>query len=384
MDRSEWGDDEVEPTRPPLPPEDRVWRHPSELGNAFVAASPTEAPAGGTSSRGPVVLVAVAAGVLLLVAAGVSVRMLADDTPRPASAQSLSTTVSVVSTIRTTTPTTTPTAADAGTDVQVQATIPGGQRTSNAVVVDSSTMVTTMAAVTGATKLVALLPDGRRLTAKLLGKDARSGVAVVSITGGRLHAASTGSAVPLRAGERLWMAGEGDPGTISDLGLSTTSPDGSKLRHVIRLDVDERKAREGMALVDGTGTVVALCTWDAKGDVVGIPIDLATSAARSLRDNGGRLVLPWIGVNGRDVKPNRKAGVPDGGALLTAVDEGGPAAAAGLVPGDIVLSMAEIKVSGISALVLAARSFDTGDTVEISLLRGGNPLKLLLTLGRLS
>ena len=211
---------------------------------------------------------------------------------------------------------------EAGTDVRVEATIAGGQRTSNAVVVDSSTMVTTMAAVAGATKLAALLPDGRRLTAKLLGKDARSGVAVISITGGRLHAASTGSAVPLRKGERLWMAGEGDPGTISDLGRNTTSPDGSKLRHVIRLDVDERKAREGMALVDGDGAVVALCTWDAKGDVVGIPIDLATSAARSLRDNGGRLVLPWIGVTGRDVEPDRKAGVPYGAALLTAVDDG--------------------------------------------------------------
>ena len=267
--------------------------------------------------------------------------------------------------------------------MRVEATIAGGQRTSNAVVVDSSTMVTTMAAVAGATKLAALLPDGRRLRARLLGKDARSGIAVLSIAGGRLHAASTGSAVPLRSGERLWMAGEGDPGTIAALGRTTTSPDGSKLRHVIRLDVDERKAREGMALVDGTGAVVAVCTWDAKGDVVGIPIDLATSAARSLRDNGGRLVLPWIGVTGRDVEPNRKAGVPYGAALLTGVDEGGPAATAGLVPGDLVLSLAETRVSSISALVLAARSFDTGDTVAISLLRGGEPLELHLTLGRL-
>ncbi len=279
--------------------------------------------------------------------------------------------------------TTTPTVGEAGTDVRVEATIAGGQRTSHAVVVNSSTMVTTMAAVAGATRLAALLPDGRRLTAKLLGKDARSGVAVISITGGRLHAASTGSAVPLRKGERLWMAGEGDPGTISALGRNTTSPDGSKLRHVIRLDVDERKAREGMALVDGGGAVVALCTWDAKGDVVGIPIDLATSAARSLRDNGGRLVLPWIGVTGRDVEPDRKAGVPYGAALLTAVDEGGPAATAGLAPGDVVLSLAETRVSSISALVLAARSFDTGDTVTISLLRAGEPLQLSLTLGRL-
>jgi S1-C subfamily serine protease len=349
------------------------------MGNAFVTATPSPDVAAEPGSKGPVVLVAVAAGVLLLVAAGVSVRMLGDRTPPFAAAQSLSTTVSVVGT----SPTSTATAGDAGTDVRVEASIAGGQRTSNAVVVDSSTMVTTMAAVAGATKLSALLPDGRRLTAKLLGKDARSGVAVVSITGGRLHTANTGSAVPLRSGERLWMAGEGNPGTITALGRNTTSPDGSKLRHVIRLDVDERKAREGMALVDGSGEVVALCTWDAKGDVVGIPIDLATSAARSLRHNGGRLVLPWIGVTGRDVDPDREAGVPWGAALLTAVDEGGPAASAGLVPGDLVLALAETRISSISALVLAARSFDTGDTVAISLLRGGEPLELSLTLGRL-
>ena len=48
-----------------------------------------------------------------------------------------------------------------------------------------------------------------------------------------------------------------------------------------------------------------------------------------------------------------------------------------------MLSLAETRVSSISALVLAARSFDTGDTVTISLLRAGEPLQLSLTLGRL-
>ena len=146
-------------------------------------------------------------------------------------------------------------------------------------------MVTTMAAVAGATKLAALLPDGRRLAARLLGKDARSGIAVlVSIAGGRLHAASTGSAVPLRSGETaLDGRRRAIAGTIKSLGRTPPRPTGSEAPSVIRLDVDERKAREGMALVDGKGAVVAVCTWDAKGDVVGIPIDLATSAARSLR-----------------------------------------------------------------------------------------------------
>ena len=158
MDRSEWGDDDAEPTRPPLPPEDRVWRHPSEIGNPFVPATTTSPPAADPGSKGPVMLVAVAAGVLLLVATGVSVRMLGDRTPPFAGAQSVATTVAVVGTSLTTTPI----AGDAGTDVRVEATIVGGQRTSNAVVVDSSTMVTTMAAVAGATKLAALLPDGHR------------------------------------------------------------------------------------------------------------------------------------------------------------------------------------------------------------------------------
>jgi serine protease Do/serine protease DegQ len=306
--------------------------------------------------------------------------MLGDDTPRFAAAQSVETAVSVVAT---STATTALAPREVGTDVRVEATTSDGTRTSNAVVIDRTTLVTTMAAVAGASKLTALLPDGRRLRAKLLGKDARSSIAVLDISGGELVAATTGTAVPLHSGEKLWMSGQGAPGTITGLGRNTTSPDGSKLRHVIRLDLDQRKAREGMALLDDEGTVVALCTRDAKGDVIGIPIDLATSAAHSLRTHRGKLVLPWIGVTGRDVEPDSASGLPHGGALLTAVDVGGPAESAGLEPGDVVVALHGTSVSSISALVLAARSFQSGDTVTVSLLRDDQLLRLPLVLGRL-
>jgi S1-C subfamily serine protease len=174
------------------------------------------------------------------------------------------------------------------------------------------------------------------------------------------------------------MAGYEEAGRITALGRHAKVPDGTRLHHVIRLDVDQMNAKEGRPLVDEDGAVIGLCTRDAGGDVVGIPIDLATSAARSLRAHD-RLVLPWLGINGRDADPGRDW--PSGGAMLTAVK--GPAAEAGLQPGDVVVALGRSQISSISSLVLAARAYDVGQSVSVGLVRDGNRMTITLTLGEL-
>ncbi len=373
MDRSDWGNDEGEPVRPPLPQEDRIWRHPSELHRGAASAP---APVDASRSRRPLVVAAVAAGLLVVGATGASVRYITNSAPTLA-AGTLDTAVSVVST-------SVPPDDDPvpGTGVTLVASVAGGERRSRAVAVDDATLVTTMGAVAGSTALAVILLDGRRLEASLLGLDKAAGVAVVAVAAGGIAPDATGSAVPIVTGTQLWMAGEDEPGRVTGTGRHTTAPDGTRLNHMLRLDVEEMKAREGQALVDRTGTVVALCTRDAKGDVVGIPIDLATSAAHSLRAHQ-RLVLPWIGVTGRDAAPDEDAGWPHGGAMLTGVKSGGPADAAGLEAGDVVVSLGGTKVASISALVLAARAHDAGDAVDIAFVRDDEAQTLSLTLGEL-
>lgn len=380
VDRGEWGDDEAEPVRPPLPPEDRLWRHPSELGNGGEAAAPAALPPPPPSrrSRRPVMVVAAVAGVLILGATGASIRAMTDTSPEGAARSTTTAPLSIVKTSTEAAP-----KGGAIGRVSVIAQLASGDRTSGGVVFDQTTIVTTIAAVTGATALFVSLADGRRVLASLLGTDRNAGLAVLGVERTALAPADTHSAVGLRDGDELWMDGVGEPAHIAALGRHTKSADGSNLHHVMRLEDTGRWAHEGASLVDDDGEVVGLCTRDMKGDVIGIPIDLANSAARSLRANH-KLVLPLIGVTGSDADADATENLPHGGALLATVSPNGPAGQAGLRPKDVVVAINGIPVASISELVLAARAYDPGQAVPISLVRDGQPLQLTLTLGSLT
>lgn len=376
MDRSDWGDDEAEPVRPPLPPDDRVWRHPSELGDRIGGpARPAPPP-----RRGPkksLVIGVAAAGLLLVVGTGVSLRFLSDRSPRFASAWVTTTVGGADPTSFATTLGHTKPAAG----VTLLAKLASKERQSQAVVVDGATLVTTVAAVSGARALAALMPDGRRVPGELLGMDKDAGIAVVSLSRSAAAPDATGTAVGLHTGDKVWMAGYEEPGTITAMGRHANLPNGSRIRHVIRLDLDTDKVKEGQPIIDRAGKVVGLCTRDATGAVVGIPIDLATYAASSFRTKH-KLELPWIGVTGGDKAPDADAGVPDGGAYITSVSAGGPAQQAGLHAGDIVVAFGDVKIGSISAFVLAARAHDIGEAVPVTVIRDGQTQSLTLTLAK--
>ena len=256
MDRSEWGDDDAEPTsaRRSLRRTASGATRPSS-GSGFVAATPTSAPAADPGSKGPVMLVAVAAGVLLLVATGVSVRMLGDRTPpRPARGASR----------RPSQP-----REHVGDDDthggQCRHRCAGSRPRSRGASAratpsssTSSTMVTTMAAVAASTTLAALLPDGRRLD----GQAARQGRPLGHRRAQhhrrpapRRHAPAAPS--PLHAGDTaLDGRPAGDPGTISALGRHTTSPDGSKLHHVM-----QARHRRAQGADEGRPSSTARAPW---------------------------------------------------------------------------------------------------------------------------
>lgn len=376
MDRSDWGDDETEPVRPPLPPDDRVWRHPSELSGR-IAGPPEPAPAPRRRHKKSLVIAVASAGLLLVVATGVSLRFLSDRSPRFASARATTTTGGADPTSFATTLGHTKQAAG----LTLLAKLASKERQSQAVVVDGSTLVTTVAAVSGARALSAVMPDGRRVPGELLGMDKDAGIAVVSLSRSAAAPDATGTAVGLHTGDKVWMAGYDEPGTITAMGRHANLPNGSRIHHVMRLDLDTDKVKEGQPILDGTGKVVGLCTRDATGAVVGIPIDLATYAASSFRTNH-KLDLPWLGVTGGDKAPDPGDGVPEGGAYITSVTPGGPAHQAGLQPGDIVVAFGNVKIGSISAFVLAARAHSIGEAVTVTVVRDGQAQSLSLTLAK--
>ena len=376
MERSDWSDEEPFGFRPPLPPEDRVWRHPSELGAtgatpgaAAFAPPPRRAPF--SKAKMAVAVVVSATGALLI--AGLVSAALRTGGGGSAVVESSATSFGF-------TATSFPAVPGLGRPsdgvVHLIATTVDGTRMANGVVLDNrGTIVTTTAAVAGATSVVAMLADGSRYAATVLGVDEDAGAAVLSVDTRPLAAAS-GWAVTLEPGTVIHTGGDnGVEATVAALGANTVGKDGHALSHLVRLSTDaDQDAVEGTPLLDDNQLVVGLCTYDAAGHMYAVPIEISRAAARSIAVHG-RVVVPWLGVSGRD-EPGAA-----GGAVVQSVAADSPASRAGLAAGDVVVALDGEPAESMAALALGLRGYDTGASVDLTYLRDGSTHHAFAVLG---
>ena len=363
MERSDWSDDEPFAFRPPLPPEDRVWRHPSELGATGGPTAPF-APATRpiSSGRGRIALaVAVGATGVLLIGVIVASALRSSDGSPSALVEPTPSTLTFA-------PTTVGDLPELGRPADgavhlVATTSSGEQRVSAGVVLDGrGTIATTMAAIAGAQTIIAYLADGTRQPARLLGVDAGSGAAVLRVSALPL-AASSGWAVLLHPGDQV-HAGTGPNAEVIDLGVEALAFDGHALAHLVQLSVDgDDPVVEGTPLFDAHEQVVGLATHDKAGNVFALPIEIPRAAARSISVHG-RIVVPWLGVTGDDDGD-------DSGAIVRTVVAGSPADKVGLQPGDVIVSMDGQPIGSMAVLALSLRDYDAGATIDLAYTRGG-------------
>ena len=361
MERSEWSDDEPFAFRQPLPPEDRVWRHPSELGGgagaAFVASSRRA-----HVSRGKLAVAVVASATgALLVAALVSLALRTGGSGRAAIIESSATSFGLGTTLPAVTGLGRP---SDGVAYLIAATDDGDRYSTGVVLDDRGTIVTTAAAVDGAHRLTALLADGSQQEAVLLGVDEDAGAAVLRVPSRPLSAA-TGWAVMLAPGAAVHTGGAGGAAaTVATLGANAVDEQGHKLAHLVKLTVDAggQWATEGAPVLDDHEQVVGLCTYDRDGHVYAVPIEISRSAARSI-DVHGRVVVPWLGLSGHD-DPGT-----DGGAVVQSVADDSPAEAAGLAPGDLVVAIDGEPVTSMATLALGLRAYDAGAVIDLTYVR---------------
>lgn len=362
MERSDSSDEEPFAFRPPLPPEDRVWRHPSELGGraqpgaGFVGpnrAHPSPrtrlAVAAAVSATGALLIVALATSAFRAGGGGASATV----EPSVSSFSFAPTTL-----------------GDAGLGrppegtVHLVATTANGPRVASGVVLDArGTIATTAVAVLGATAIVAYLADGSKLAATLLGVDDESGAAVVRV-GAKPLAASCGWAVTLAPGDVVHTGGSGPRATVDALGVTTATDGGLSLEHLVRLDFDsDDPITEGTPLFDEHERVVGLSTHTRDDLVYAVPIEIPRAAARSINVHG-RVVVPWLGVSGKD------DGNADG-AMIAEVTSDSPAADAGLLPSDVITSMDGQPIDSMPVLALSLRDYDAGAWVDLAYVRAG-------------
>ena len=134
---------------------------------------------------------------------------------------------------------------------------------------------------------------------------------------------------------------------------------------------------------------------DLAGQVVGIPSAIATTSGSSgsigvgfaIPSNDAAEVADEIIADGRATHAQMAVGVgsatsaTDSGAVLSAVTPGGPAADAGLRAGDLVVRVGERTVTDADSLIVAVRSADPGDSVQVTYRRGGQERTATVVLG---
>lgn len=387
-------DDDVGDVGPPLPPDDRLWRHPSELHAHGPAGAPV--PVRGTAGDGPalpwrVALVAGLAGAAISIGA---IAVTGSLSPRIVERQ-------VVEKVAVTPVVSSPMVrGERGVVAVAERLSPAivrldverddGTATGSGVLFrDDGLLLTSAHVVAGSLGISVLLTDGRRLDGELLGADELTDVALVDVDGMGFPVAVLGTAEGLEVGAPTIAIGSplglaGGPsvttGVISALDRRVESVGGEPLHGMIQTDAPIAPGSSGGALVDASGAVIGITTAVANqaGGRFGFatPIDLAHRVAEHLLRTG-RMVHGWLGVEGADLSAAqaRQLGV-DGGALVRAVAPGSPAEAAGIEPDDVITEVDDEAIDSISALVLALRDLGPGDTVVLGCWRDGRSVEV--------
>jgi putative serine protease PepD len=252
-------------------------------------------------------------------------------------------------------------------------------------------IVTAAHVVQDASSITVKFQDGTTRTAKLLGTDEATDVAVLSVdpSGLTLHPLALGSSAALGIGDQV--AAIGDPFTYErslstgvDSGLDRTisAPNGFTVAHAIQTDAALNPGNSGGPVLDASGQVIGIVDQIAtngssdtsSGVGFAVPIDLVKSELGQL-EAGKTVHHAYLGV----ATSTADSATP--GALVQSVTSGGPAADAGLRSGDVVTSIGTSAIHGTNDLVAAVATHKPGDRVELTVRRGAQTVKLTATLG---
>ncbi len=258
--------------------------------------------------------------------------------------------------------------------------------------------------VDGAASLTITLDNGHKVPGRVLGLDTVLDLALVRVeTTGPLPAARLGDSASIKVGDEVVAIGNPigldqtmTRGIVS--GLNRVLP-GVSDEAMIQTDAPINPGNSGGPLVDRCGQVIGINTLiseDAQSIGFAVPINAARNVLRELRDSG-RVVRPWLGLQGRAVETALGAIVRmpiTPGYLVEIVLEGSPADQAGvrggsiavvvqgeeyLLGGDIVTAIQGTPIRTHQDYVAKVRTLKPGQRVKISLVRDGQPREISLT-----
>ena len=362
---------------PPLPQDDRLWRHPSELAGSN---TPTVRPRRRSNSRGGLLVLLIVA----VLATGLAVVGIVTSGPSGTGGTqfAIGPAAERISedTLRSLTRSVVQIAVDRDDDVAV---------VTGLIIRPDGHVVTASDPLVGARSITVVIADGRAFNATVVGLDEADDLAVIDIEGSGLPTPAFGDTTTLTEGDTLYVVGRMRSesrswiaeATFRSSGLRLDAPDGTSMHGMIGSAVEAPPPTDATILTTKNGEVVGVVvTRPASARLVATasaPSTLSLPRAanayahsigwtRHVADElieSGSLHHAWMGVMSIDAT--------DGGASIQSVATGGPAESAGLKPGDRVVSVGDDRIGTSSDLIVSLRRHRAGETVRVGYVRDG-------------
>ncbi len=250
--------------------------------------------------------------------------------------------------------------------------------------------------IEGADQIEVALADGRKASGHIIGSDPETDLAVIKIDlGGNLPAITFGHAEQSRVGDIVLAIGNpfgvGQTVTMgivsalkrNHLGLNT-------FENFIQTDAAINPGNSGGALVDANGNLIGInsAIYSPNGGSLGIGFAIPVSTAKKIMEQiiqSGSVVRGWIGVAVQDLTPELLESFKLGniqGVLIAEVVRGSPADKAGVKAGDILLSIADKKLTDSNIMLETISALPPNKVTPLKLLRNQNEIIVQVTVGK--
>jgi serine protease DegQ len=272
---------------------------------------------------------------------------------------------------------------------------PAANLGSGVIVSSEGYILTNQHVVDGADQIEVALADGRTATAKVIGSDPETDLAVLKINMTNLPTITLGRSDQSRVGDVVLAIGNPfgvgqtvTMGIISALGRNHLGI--NTFENFIQTDAPINPGNSGGALVDVNGNLLGINTaiYSRSGGSLGIGFAIPVSTARTVLESiitMGGVTRGWIGVEPQDVTPEiaESFGLEQkSGAIVAGVLQGGPADKAGIKPGDILVSVNGETISDTTRLLNVVAQIKPGTPTKVHVVRKGKEFDLTVVIGK--
>ncbi len=267
---------------------------------------------------------------------------------------------------------------------------------SGVIISASGYILTNNHVVEGADEIEVILNDTRKAKAKVVGTDPDTDLAILKIELDKLPVIALGDSDTLAVGDAVLAIGNPfgvgqtvTGGIVSALGRNQLGI--NTFENFIQTDAAINPGNSGGALVDVNGALMGINTaiYSRSGGSMGIGFAIPVSTAKQVLEGivkDGQVTRGWIGVEPQEINAElletfgiKPTVLQTGGVIITGVLQNGPAAQAGLQPGDVITAVNGKGVASVSQLLTAVAGLKPGTPAPLVVLRKNGQTELAVT-----